>query len=238
MTSDDVRWHGLLRSGSVAAGLIALLLIGEAAVFATWSRPATPLAHIELFQREPLVGLLTLDLLGLVAYLLFVPTILALYVVLRRTTEARAAVGAVLFFLGVADFFATNTAFPVLGLSQDYAAASSEAERAAVLAAGQAMFVLFNENAFLVSYAIVSASWALLGAAMLRSPEFGRSTAWLGILAGVAGVVAVILEHLSDVLVPVAIPVYFAAIGFLFGWVVLVARELGRLAAELNRGVR
>jgi uncharacterized protein DUF4386 len=187
------------------------------------SRPDSALAHFELFQRDPLAGMLTLDLLGMVSHLLFVPVILAVYVSVRRSSEALAATAVALFVLGVADFLATNTAFPVLSLSARYAAAVTDADRAAILAAGEAMFTLFNENAFLVSYVIVSASWALLGVAMLRSDAFSTRAAWCGILAGASGIVAVALEHGSPSLVAIAIPVYFGAILFLFAWVLLIA---------------
>lgn len=232
LTAYDRRWIGLYRSGGVAAFLIAVMLIGEVGVYAVWPRPATALEHFERFQENWLVGLLTLDLLGMSAYLLFIPTILALYVVLRRSSEAVMAVATVLFLVGIADFFATNTAFSVLALSEQYADATTDAERAVALAAGQAMFTLFNENAFLVSYIIVSAAWAMIGAVMLRSPVFGRVTAYAGILAGAAGIVAVVLEHISGTLVGVAVPIYFAAIVFLLAWVVLVGRRLHQLTAS------
>ena len=68
----------------------------------------TALEHFDLFQENRLVGLLTLDLLGMVAYLAFIPVILALYLALRRAAEAVMAIAAVLFFLGIADFLATK----------------------------------------------------------------------------------------------------------------------------------
>jgi len=227
--SEAVRLAGLYRAGGVAALMIAVLLLGEIAVYAVFPRPETALHHFELFQQNWLAGLLTLDLLGMISYLLFIPTILALYVALRRTSEAVMAAATALFFVGIADFFATNTAFPVLALSNRYAAASTDAERAVLLAAGEAMFALFNENAFLVSYLIVSAAWAMIGAVMLRSSLFGRATAYAGILAGATGIIAVVLEHISEALVPVAIGFYFAAIVFLLGWVVLIGQRLYRL---------
>lgn len=70
-----------------------------------------------------------------------------------------------------------------------------------VLAAGQAMFTQFNENAFLVRYVMVSASWIMMAAVMLRSYFFSRTTAYTGILAGAAGITAVILEHISVIYV-------------------------------------
>jgi hypothetical protein len=215
-----------------AAGrIIAVLLVGEVLVYAFFPRPATALEHFELFQENRMVGLLTLDLLGMVAYLAFIPVVLALYLTLRRASEALMAVAAVLFFLGVADFFATNNLFAVLTLSDQYAAASTSAERELFLSAGQAMFSLFNENAFLVSYVLVSGSWALISVVMLRSQLFSRITGWSGLLAGTAGIVAVILEHASPrpSVLNVAIGFYFSAIVLLFVWVLGVGRRLSRL---------
>ncbi len=213
---------------------IAVLLVGEIVVYGAFPRPSTVLEHFTLFRDNRLEGLLTLDLLGIISYLLFVPTVLAVYVALRRANEAVMAVAIALFFLGVADFLATNTAFPVLSLSSQYAAATTDAEKAAVLAAGQAMFALFNENAFLLSYVIVSGAWAMMSGVMLRSSEFSRATAWAGMLAGGAGIVAVVLEHVSGAgaVFALAISLYFAAIVFLFIWVLLVGRRLLRLGGR------
>jgi hypothetical protein len=228
-----LRWRSLYKLGGVAAFVIAALLMGETIVYAVLPRASTALEHFALFRDNWLAGLLTLDLLGMIAYLLFVPAILALYVALHRSSEAAMAVATVLFFLGVADFFATNTAFPVLALSQQYAAATTEADRAMALAAGQAMFTIFNENAFLVSYVIISAAWLMMSAAMLRSWTFSRVTAWTGILAGASGILAVVLEHVypSQLLLSIAIAFYFAALVFLFVWVLLTGWRLYRLGS-------
>ncbi|MBI2847812.1 MAG: DUF4386 family protein [Chloroflexi bacterium] len=231
----ESRWKGLCKLGGVAALIIAVLLAGEIIVYVAFPRPGTALEHFELFQKNWLAGLLTLDLLGMIAYLVFIPTILALYVSLRRTSAAAVAVAVTVFLVGIAVFFATNTAFPVLSLSSQYAAATTEAERAMFLAAGQAMFTLFNENAFLVSYVIVSMAWVIISGVMLRSKVFNRITAYAGLLAGAAGIVAVVLEHIAeysaiDALLVLAISLYFAAIVFLFVWVVLVGRRLINLS--------
>ncbi len=225
------RWQGLYKLGGAAALIIAVLLLGEIVVYASIPQPATVIDHFALFRDNWLVGLLTLDLLGMIAYLLFIPTILALYVALRPTSESVMLVATVLFFVGIADFFATNTAFSVLSLSNQYAAATTDAERAMLLAAGQTMFTLFNENAFLVSYVLVSAAWTMIAGVMLRSQLFGRLTASAGILAGGAGIAAVILEHISTLraIFVLAIALYFAALVFLFIWVVLAGRRLYRL---------
>lgn len=91
------------------------------------------------------------------------------------------------------------------------------------------MFTLFNENAFLFSYVLVSIAWAMIGAAMLRTHAFPRACAYAGLLAGSAGVTAVILEHVAPD-ARVAVPFYFAAIVLLLLWTALASRTLLRLA--------
>lgn len=213
--------------------MIGLLLIGEVIVYAALPRSTTVAEYFEIFIEDPLVGLLTFDLLGMVAYILFVPTVLALYATLRRTSEAVMAVATVLFFVGIAEFFASNTGFSMLSLSNQYVAATSNVERERLLAAGQAMLTIFNENAFLVSYVIVSASWTMMAAVMLRSNVFSRFTAIVGMLAGIAGIVAVVLEHITFIdALAFAIALYFLAIVFLFIWVLLLGRRLYQLGGS------
>jgi hypothetical protein len=107
------------------------------------------------------------------------------------------------------------------------------------LAAGQAMFTLFNENAFLVSYVLVSAAWTMIAGVMLRSQVFSRTTGYAGILAGAAGIVAVVLEHiLMREALFVAISLYFVAIVFLFIWVVLTGRRLYQLCTSVAAAQR
>jgi len=192
-----------------------------------------PGEHFTIFHNNWLAGLLTLDLLGMIAYLLFIPLILALYVVLRRCSEAVTLIGTILFFVGIAAFFATNTAFSILTLSQQYIAATTDAERAMFLAAGQTMLTLFNENAFLVSYVIVSVAWVMISAAMLKNDVFNRIAAYAGMLAGAAGIVAVVLEHASamQAILTVSIALYFAAIVFLYVWVLLAGLRLYHLGS-------
>jgi hypothetical protein len=222
------RWRRLYKLSGIAAFIIAALLIGEIVVYAVLPRASTAMEHFTIFRDNWLLGLLTFDLLGMIAYLLFVPTILALYLILHRKSESVMLVAAAFFFIGIIDFFATNTSFSMLTLSQHYAAATTDAERTILLAAGQTMLTLFNENAFLVSYVIVSASWLMISLIMLNSGIFSRTTAWAGILAGGTGIVAVILEHVSanQAVLAVSIAFYFAAIVFLLVWVILTGRRM------------
>jgi hypothetical protein len=218
----------------VSAVVVAGLLVGEVAVYVTWRRPESVAAHLAVFHDNWLVGLLTLDLLGMLAYLALIPMMLALHAALREGHEAVMTVTTVVYLVGVADFFATNTAFPMLDLSSRYAAATTVADRDRLLAAAEAMVTLFNENAFLVSYVLVSGSWLAASWVMLRSGRFSRTSGWAGAVAGAAGVVAVILEHVTtnDAVLATAIGFYFLALCALLLWVCLLARALLRRNAR------
>lgn len=144
------------------------------------------------------------------------------------------AVATALFFVGISTFFATNTAFSILSLSSQYAAAATEAQRSTFLAAGEAMLTSFNVGAFQVSYVVVSAAWLMIAVVMLHSSVFSRATAYSGILTGATAIGAVVLEHTPGVggIFALLVSVYFAAIVFLAIWVVLTGRRLCQLGIE------
>ncbi|MGA7413458.1 MAG: hypothetical protein WBW33_23485 [Bryobacteraceae bacterium] len=103
-----------------------------------------------LFHNNWFLGLRNLGLLNLAGAALLAPTFVALYGVLKRGDEAFAAFGAVLFFMGIAIYFADNRSFSMLALSGQYASAATDAQRAQLIAAGQAMLVEGNSRAGLV----------------------------------------------------------------------------------------
>lgn len=71
----DPRWKGLCKAGGVSAQFIAVLLACEIIVFSVWPQPDTVIDYFTLFRRNRFIGLLDLDLPGMVAYILFIPVI-------------------------------------------------------------------------------------------------------------------------------------------------------------------
>ena len=222
-------WKPLYRVGGAAALITAVLIPLQIVVFVVWAPPfdGTASEWFGLFQDNRLRGLLSLDLLLMVDYVLLVPIVLALYVALRRASESLMAVGTALYFVAIAAYFAPNTAFEMLSLSDGYAVATTEAQRSTFLAAGQAMIATYQGTSFHVSYVLGSVAGIIIGAVMLRSNIFSRVTAYAGILGNVIGFglyVPVIGLFLSVVSGPI-----------LWIWYILLARrlfQLGRLERE------
>jgi hypothetical protein len=163
------------------------LFLIQIIVFILYPPPSTVIGYFTLFQNNKLVGLLDLDLLSLADYALMGLMFLALYVALRRTSQSWMTIAAALAFVGIAVYFASNTAFNMLSLSDQYAAATTDAQRSMLLAAGQAMLAIYQGTAFDVSYVLVSVAPLIMSVVMLRSNVFSKATAYVGILANILG---------------------------------------------------
>lgn len=233
-TSTDTSWRLLYKVGAMAAIAVLALVPIQIAVYVVWPPPGTVGEWFALFQAHGFVGLVDMDLLLLVDNVLLGLMFLALYVALREANPSLATLAVALEFMAIPTYFGSNTAFEMLSLSRQYAAATTEAQRALAMAAGQAMLATWQGSAFNVSYVLGALASLLFASAMLRSRVFGRATAFVGLLFGVlslvpasAGRPGLILSFLS--LVPMWI------------WLILIARRLfqlgrGRVPPRGHRG--
>ena len=221
----DANWRLLYRAGGVAALITAVLIPLQIVVFVAWPPPleGTAIDWFALFQDNWLLGLLSLDLFLIVDYVLLVPIVLALYITLRQISAPLMAVATALYFVAIAAYFESNTAFEMLSLSNQYAAATTGAQRAMYLAAGQAMLATFEGTAFHVSYVLASVAGIMIGAVMVRSKVFGRVAAYALIVGDVIGL-GLYVPLLGVLLSVISVPV-------LWIWYVLIARRLIQLGS-------
>ena len=193
--SSDSDWKSLIRVGGVAALIAGVLfrrnIAAEIGLFSTQKPPLTVGDWFALLQSNRLLGLTYLNIFDIVNYALVGLMFLALYAVLKRTNKSCMAIATTLALLGIAVYFASNTAFSMLSLSDQYAAATTEAQRAILLAAGEAMLVInrFTDlgsnpgTGGYISLLLIAAAGMITSFVMLRSEVFNRATAYVGILA-------------------------------------------------------
>jgi len=216
-------WGSLFRVGGWAALAVLALVPIQMVVFFVWPPPTSVIGWFDLLQTNALIGLLDMDLLMIVDYGLLALFFLGLYVALRRTSPSFAAIALMAELLAVAAYFASTTPFEMLTLSGQYAAAVSDAERLAAVAAGQATYAVWQGTAFDVSYILSAAAALIASVLMLRSSVFGRATAYAGILMGVAGLVPPTVGGVGLVMSLVSlIPMWI--------WLFLAGRKLLQLA--------
>ena len=182
---DDSRWQWLYRLGGIAALLTAIFIPAQVVIFMAWPPPTTAQGYYTVFQNNPVIGLLNLDLLLIIDQVLGVVILMALYIALRRTSETAMAIALVVGIVVAATYFASNPAFNMLTLSHQYAAAVTDVQRALYLAAGESMLAIYNGTAFHVSYILGALVGTVIGVVMWRSEVFSRATASMAILANV-----------------------------------------------------
>jgi hypothetical protein len=214
-------WQTLHRLGGVSALAVLVLIPIQMVVFFLWPPPSSVIGWFTLFQDNALVGLLDMDLLLIVDYLLLIGVFSALWAFLRRANESLMAIALILQLVATATYLASTVAFEMLTLSNQYATATTEAERSIFLAAGQAMLTTWQGTAFDVSYVLSALVILTVSAVMLRSGVFSRTAAYAGLSAGVlalvpptAGTIGVVFSLVS--LVPMVI------------WLAMIARRLLR----------
>ncbi len=215
--------HSLYLTGGVAALVIAVLIPLQAIVFIANPPPDNVLAYFSLFQNNKLLGLLDLDFLMIVDQVLMIPVLLALYVALRRSGESAMIIATALAFLGIAAYFAAREAtFGLLVLSDQYASAATEAQRAMLLAAGQALLANYSGTNFHISYNLGQFAGVVVSAIMLRDTRFGRIAPWAGIIGNIVG---------WGLYVP-GIGIYISLLSVLGLWIwyIVVARKLWVIA--------
>jgi len=188
-------WKSLYRVGGVAAliaGVIFRRNLGvEISLFSQHTPPVTVSDWFTLLQGNRLLGLSYLNIFDIVDYALVGLMFLALYVALRQANKSYMAIATTLGFVGIAVYFASNTAFSMLSLSDQYAAATTDAQRSMLLAAGQAMLAISDSSnpgthpgtGLYMSLLLIAVAGMITSVVMLRSAVFNRATAYVGILA-------------------------------------------------------
>jgi hypothetical protein len=114
----------------------------------------------------------------MVDYLLLIAVFSALWDSLRRANESLMAIALILQLVATATYFASIVAFDTLFLSNQYANATTEAERSMFLAAGETMLVTWQGTAFDISYVPSAFAILIVSAVMLRGHLFSKTTGY------------------------------------------------------------
>ncbi len=215
-------WRALYRVGGAAALLSVLMIALAVFVFLAWPPPTAVESWFALFQRNGFLGLLDLDLLLVTSYVVMIPLYLALYVALRHVSSSFMAIALASNLLGAALILAVNPGAAMLTLSGQHAAATTVAEKAIYLAAGQALLANWSGTAFDLGYLLGGIGLLITAVVMLRSTVFGKGIAYTGLVTGAlmlvpasAGMVGLLLSLLS--LAPTLV------------WLILIAHKLFQL---------
>lgn len=234
VTGVDSSWRGLYRAGAVSAVLYVLLIIVP--VVLLFAAPQPPLSggdevlrYITANKAVYVIELVSFVGLSLPAIVVF----LALYVALKGLDQSYAALGAVVGIASEIIALAYNSSPPSLNggllyLGDQYAAATTDAQRATLATAAEGLIAVSNT---VNAAGILTALGILIVSLVMLKGVFPRSVAYLGIAAGTVGVVSEVLRD--------AIGAGYFVYGLLLpGWFIAVGWQLYRLSGDRRKGRR
>ncbi|MCB2179540.1 hypothetical protein KQH54_00290 [bacterium] len=182
-------WKVIYRIGAVAAVLaVALAILEMLITFLPGGAEVqeTVADYFFFLQRHPLLGMRNLGLINIGINMMLFAAFFGIFAAVRETKQQPIAVlTMVMAFVGLAVFFATNRAFAMFALSQEYAAAATEAQKALLEAAGKAMLAVGQNHTAgtFLAFFLMELSGLMISLIMLRGEVFGK----VGAVAGVLG---------------------------------------------------
>jgi hypothetical protein len=215
----DDRWQWLYKIGGLAALLSVVVIPIAVVTFFIW--PLWPDNILAVIQEDWLAGLMGLDFMYLLSSVFAIPFFPVLYVTLKKVDESWALLALILGLLGLVCLIPARPIPEMFALSDQYAAATTDAERALYLVAGKAMLTHFHGMAYHAHYILGSVSLLISSFLMLRSDVFSQATAYVGIVTNIV----VFGFYVPQVGVWISM---LSVVGYLI-WYILIARRLFQL---------
>jgi hypothetical protein len=241
MNSENSAWKSLYRIGGIAA-LLAVFVFRRNLGAELWAfngfglftvpetMPARAAEWFALLQSDSFVGLTLLNIFDLVEYALLGLIFLAACAALWQTSRSATLLATVCGLAGIIVYFASNQAFAMFALSEQYAAAITEAQHAGFLAAGEALLALHEHGTGIyISLFLVLLAGLIISVVMLNSNVFSKATAVTGILANGFNLAYFIVLPCAPTLL--ALPFVLAA-PFRITWYFLIVIKLFKLGKK------
>lgn len=221
----DPRWKGLYRLAGIAAIVtILVILLGIAGYFIWPYAPGNASTEeiLSLLQSNPLAGLVSLDIFLFIGNLFSVFIFLALYVSLRPVNDSCALAALAVGLIGLVLLIPARPILEMFALSEQYAAATTDASRSQTLAASEALLALFDGTGWFMNTLLGALSLLTSSLLMLRSRTYSRATAYAGIFTNTV-VCGFFIPTLGTLLLFLSLPGYLI-------WYTLLARRFFQMA--------
>jgi len=232
MPETETHWKSLYKiGGAVTLILLVYSLLTILVMGILGMPPDTAAGVFAMLQANRFTGLLRLDVLTVFIMPLYYLLFLGLYAALKKTHAVYATIAALLGFAGLTLFLATPSVFSWLVLSNKFAAATSDAQKSLLLAAGEAILAsdMWHGSGALVGGLLMQTATLMLSVVMLRSQAFGKVTAWVGVVTHGLDLLHILVGFFLPAggvaLMMVAGPLYLV-------WFPLLARDFFRLGKE------
>lgn len=208
-----------------------LLIMGISIALGLEPRPETVPEFYAMYGESKLIGMLRDDFSSLILIAMYLGTTPALFFALREKNFTIVLISAIMMLAGTVGAFAVHAGFSMMHLSDLYAAATTDAQRAQLLAAGEAVLSsdMWNATAGYMGGILLQGPGVVLSILMLRRKDFSKVTA----IAGLIGNALDMVQHLLHPFIPEIVGIIQPVMGvFYLAWYPLLARDFFRLARK------
>jgi hypothetical protein len=222
----------IYKAGAIAVLIqLATILFILAASIALGLEPRPEMVQefYAMYGESKLIGMLRDDFSSLILIAMYLGTAPALFFALRDQNFTIALLSAIMLLTGAVGAFAVHAGFSMMRLSDLYAAAATEAQRAQLLAAGEAVLAsdMWNSTAGYMGGILLQGPGVVLSLLMLRNKDFSKVTA----ISGLLGNGLDLIQHLLHPFIPEIAGLIQPLMGiFYLVWFPALARDLLRLA--------
>ena len=163
---------------------------------------------------------MSLDFFMVVVTIITIPLFLALFVALKQDNESFALIALAFGLISCTLILTVRPIAEMFYLSNQYAAATTDAAKSQYLTAGETLTSLFNGTAWILYMLLFGISQLISCLLMLRSTAFSQATAILGIIlsAGMASIIPGIGVYIN---------LLTTTVGTI--WFILLARDFFRM---------
>lgn len=215
-----LKWKLLYKIAAITSIVMVVLIPLQILIFAISFPPDTIEGWFSLFKENWFLGLIHLDLLLIIDNVLVAIMYLAFYVSLKKKNESLMAIALLLGVLGISAYFASNTAFEMLSISNLYNTAVTEIDKNMYLTVGQMAISSWQGTAFDIYYVLNGITLLIISCVMYKTNIYSKKAAIAGIISGIfmtipstAGTIGLIFSLVS--LIPWIVFTIFVAIRFL-----------------------
>jgi len=214
--------------GGISAFLqLVAILSYVVAIAVLGPKPTNAEEYFSIYQSSRLEAVLRGDFLLLILIGLYLGTIPALYVALRRLSPIYTALATLFSLIAVTGTFASESTFSLLHLGEQYVTATV-VQRSQLIAAGQAIIAsdMWNGTAAYMGGILLQGSGVMISLIMLRSKDFSKVTAYSGLIGNGLD----LIQHILHPFAPSVSASISMVMGlFYFVWFPILARDLFRL---------
>lgn len=237
--NNENQWQSMYVLGGVATvialvGIVLDVIIGSTTGGNLSALPQTAIDRFAQFQMAPLLGLYNLDLLNIFNQIMLIPAYVALYAVQRKANSAYALLALIIFLVGTTIFVTTNTALPMLELSNKYTGATTESQRTLLAAAGEAMLARGAHGSLgvFIGFLLPNIAGLIMSFAMLTGKVFNKVTSCLGIAGSVLMLAYIVLVTFAPSIKEMATAFAMPGGLLLMAWMIMFTIRLFQVARQ------